>query len=225
MHFSVFSSLCIAAVLGLTGPLAAKTVSFTALFDAEGYQGLPSPFAEQPATLDVVIGIDDAAVPDQFSEVEGLGQSSGYLNAITSLDYAAYGAGGTPLGAWSATGTELLIGDTVAGDAVSIFSQGATGPAPLDTFYLLFEGETNLFSGSGVDVMTTDVLKAMTKVTLNLYQVVGDGAIGVGFAVDPDTIVVTGDTPPAPVPLPAGLPLLLAGLGARGLAKGRTQRA
>ncbi|WP_299830054.1 VPLPA-CTERM sorting domain-containing protein [uncultured Roseobacter sp.] len=221
-----------ALLMAFAAPVAAKTISFTGLFEAENYPGGSSPFAEQPATLDVVIEIDTEVPSDMYQELPGNGSASEYSSAVTSFTYEAVGAGGASLGLWSVTDLVMVVVDAPVPNINTFIlnSNTATGPAPLDTLFLLMEGDANIFSGSGLDQLTTQTLQAMHTGHLDLFTDVDGMGFGIRFAIDFDSIEVVddmspGDTPPSAVPLPASLPLVLAAFGALGLAKRRNKRA
>ncbi|MGZ2256912.1 VPLPA-CTERM sorting domain-containing protein [Roseobacter sp. A03A-229] len=227
-----YPTLCAALVAALTAlstPLAAKTISFTGLFDAENYQGEPSPFSEQPVELGVVIEIDDSAPADDFNETPGNGSASAYYSAVSSLSYEAFGPGGGSLGQWFASDVELAIADLPGTniDTVQFLSNTAGGPGPISDLWIRFEGDTNIFSGSGLDVLTTDALQAMHTGSAWLFTEFNGAAFGISFDIDFNSIEVVADPlpgpdQPTPVPLPAGLPLLLVGLGALGMIHRKT---
>ncbi len=224
---TTFAAVAAAASIAFTAPLAAKTISFTAALESESYMGMPSPFAEQPATLNVVIELDEDAEAGL-----GIGGADGsdlkYPEAVISFEYEAFGPLGASLGAWSASDVELTIGefDSPLHDGVQFFSQDTTGPDPLNWVFLLFEGDPDIWDSHDIANLTEESLQAMSLGWIDLYTIAGDGALGVRFAIDADSISVSGpndpiDPNPTPVPLPAGLPLLVAGLGAFGVIRRR----
>ncbi|WP_299777845.1 VPLPA-CTERM sorting domain-containing protein [uncultured Roseobacter sp.] len=221
-----------ALLMAFAAPVAAKTISFTGLFEAENYPGGSSPFAEQPATLDMVIEIDPEVQPETYQEVPGNGSISAYSSAVTSFTYEAFGAGGASLGLWSVADLSMGVIDTPIEniDLFTVQSNTVTGPAPLETLLMFIEGDTNIFSGSGLDQLTTQTLQAMHTGRIDLFTEVDGMGFGIRFAIDFDSIEVvddmsSGDTPPSAVPLPASLPLVLAAFGALGMAKRRKDRA
>lgn len=221
-HF-LAPSLLSAALIAFCAPVSAKSISFTGILDFENYVGSEQPFSEQPATLDVTIGIDTSAPVDSSVDSGGLGQSASYLTAVTSAQYEAFGVGGNSIGSWSASDFELTIVDFVFGDSFHFFSGNATGPAPLNNLLIFFDSPAETFSGTGLDLLTEENLKALSTGVIGISSFLGDGAIGASYLIDGDSIVVTTDDDPRPsvVPLPAGLPLLLAGWGALGLVRYR----
>lgn len=85
---------------------------------------------------------------------------------------------------------------------------------PLGDVAVTYSGAVNLAGASAVgDLFTT--------MTIDFLGLVGGGFTGSSnFISDMDTLAVAGDlVPVAPVPLPAGLPLLFAALGGLGLLK------
>lgn len=217
----------VALLVALVNPVDAKTISFTGLFEAENFVGFEYPLAAQPATLEVVIDIDEAVAPDVSAD-NGLGDTTAlYNSAVTSFTYEAFGIGGNTLGAWSAPDVELQISSLNVIDVVIFRSQTATGPGPLDRFLLTFEGDANVLSGSGLEMLATGTLGAMTTGEFYILQDQENAqAIGMQFLIDFDSIAVlddpsSGGGTPAVVPLPASLSLLLAGFGAFGLVKRR----
>lgn len=217
--------VALAAVLA--NPVDAKTISFTGLFEAENFVGFEYPLAEQPATLEVIIDIDETTAPDVAAD-NGLGDTSAhYYAAVTSFTYEAFGIGGNTLGTWSVPDVELQISSLNVMDIVVFQSDAAMGPGPLDRLLVMFEGDANLLSGSGLEMLATGTLGAMTTGEFYILQDQENAqAIGMQFLIDFDSIAVlddpsSGGGSPAAVPLPASLPLLLAGFGALGLVKPR----
>jgi hypothetical protein len=89
------------------------------------------------------------------------------------------------------------------------------------------QGDVNVtYSGAVNIVGQAAVGDLYTTMTVDFSGLVGGGFTGSAvYQSDQDTLRVAGDLRPvtiAPVPLPAGLPLLLVGLGALGFARRRT---
>ncbi len=224
-----FGAASALALLAFTAPLAAKTISFTAHFEAENLGGIPYPLAEQPATLEVEIGIDETSEPDVTSEGDPGESFAGYGSAVTSFTYEAFGAGGNTLGSWAAFDAELAIANLSEFDGIFLESNTITGPLPLERMILNISGDANLFADASLDMLAAGTLGAMTAgEVFFILDVEGAPSLGMQFLIDFNSVdVVDGaigeETPLAPVPLPAGMPLLLGSLAAFVVWRRRTQ--
>ncbi|MCV3270477.1 hypothetical protein [Roseobacter sinensis] len=210
------AAMIAAALLAFAGPLPAKTISFSAVLESENYDGQPNPFPEQPARLDVVIEIDESVPPVSQQDEPDNGSSSNHANAITSLSYEAIGVGGGSLGLWSADVAWFGISDlpSLNRDQVIVYANPIGGPAPLDTLLIGFQGESSIFSGSDLGVISDSTLGSMTTGFLQLLSDVENGGMNLAYSIDFATLDVTGGSPgapdgPAAIPLPASAILLL----------------
>lgn len=225
------TAAAVAWAVALASPVDAKTISFTGLFEAENFVGFEYPLAEQPATLEVIIDLDETSAPDVVADI-GAGETiAQYFSAVTSFSYEAFGVGGNTLGSWTASDTLLLVSSLNTMDMVLFTSEAATGPGPLDRILLTFEGDANVLSGSDLEMLATGTLGAMTTGEFIVLQDQDNApAIGMQFLIDFDSVQVfddpsSGGGTPAAVPLPASLPLLLVGFWALRLVKRGRYRA
>ncbi|MGZ2256910.1 VPLPA-CTERM sorting domain-containing protein [Roseobacter sp. A03A-229] len=226
MKHLIASAIFSAALVTASTPLAAKTISFTGELDLYNYGGPEEPFGGVPGSIDVFIEVDETAEPDSIED-GGLAQLANYFTAVQSLTYEVFDGAGDQLGSWSAFDVQIQMLDFGGGDGIQFFSTDISGPEPLNRMQLLFEGAPGVWSNMTLDEVTQDALQNMTNAWMDINILVGEGAFGARFAIDSDSIEVAeqNDPIPSPVPLPAGLPLLLAGLGAFGwVRRGRVAR-
>ncbi len=214
----ISSALVSAAFLTTAASLDAKTIDFSGALEIYNYGGPDQPFGGVPGFIDVSIELDEAAAPDS-EEDAGVAQLANYLTAVQSFTYDVFDGAGASLGTWSASDVEIQMLDFILGDGVQFFSVNTDGPAPFNRMQLQFEGAAGLWDGLSLEELTQDKLRNMTTGVMEISLLVGEGSFGARFALDIDTITVTDVTGPRPsaVPLPAGLPLLVAGLGAFGV--------
>ncbi|WP_300059415.1 VPLPA-CTERM sorting domain-containing protein [uncultured Roseobacter sp.] len=215
-----------ALLLALATPVTAKTISFSAALESANYDGQPNPFSEHPVRLDIVLELDETADPIlQQNHPEG-GSSTSHGNAINALTYEAFGVGGGSLGLWSVGALYFGISDRPAEntDRIAIYSTDIGGPAPLDTFLLVFRGDNSVFSGSDLGVLTPATFGAMALGNVQLLSDVTNGGMNLFYQIDFSSIGIADDLPigpgqPAAVPLPAGMSLMLVGLSALGVVR------
>ncbi|GFE51342.1 hypothetical protein So717_30950 [Roseobacter cerasinus] len=225
MKYLITSALLSAALFTGAAPLTAKSIDFSGEIELYNYLGPDLPFGAEPAFIDVSIEFDDEE-PPAILEDGGVAQLAVFQNAVQSLSYEVFDEFGAALGLWSASDVQIQMLDFILGDGVQFFSTDIEGPDPFNRMQLLFEGAPGVWSTLTLDEITEDVLRNMTTAWMDINFFIGEGPFGARFAIDTDSIVVTDPSGPrvSPVPLPAGLPLLLAGLGAFGVI-GRLRKA
>ncbi|WP_299676756.1 VPLPA-CTERM sorting domain-containing protein [uncultured Roseobacter sp.] len=220
MKHIITSAIVSAALLTSAAPLAAKSIMFSGELELYNYGGLDQPFGALPNSINVSIELDEDQPPTAVED-GGVAQLAIFQTAVQSFSYDVFGALGGLLGSWSADDVQIQMLDYILGDGIQFFSTNISGPEPLNRMQLLFEGAPGVWSNLMLDEVTEDVLRNMTTAWMDINVIIGEGAFGARFAVDTDSITVSdpSDPAPSPVPLPAGLPLVLAGLGAFGLVR------
>lgn len=194
----------------------------------EAYFGVASPFSAPVDSVRTQITFDASAPPDEVLEFEGVASGGFYQTAVQNMSMEFYDTFGASLGFYDGLQTTFLLAnslDPAGEDYLGIATGAVTPPLGVEifqTYSLGMYGPSTMFSGFGLDQLTTENLAQWSfSFYAGIEYVFEDGEATdrayIRFDGNSGTAHVS-DLPdsPAPVPLPASLPLMLFAVGVFG---------
>lgn len=217
----MFRALSAAAIAAITfiAPASAATLGGTFIVDIYHRTGASS--AESAAT------IANLAASTKVDSIVYNGD----------LDFSTTGANTTTIGDWLATAGGTIFGLDPLAAALQLSSPNINTSSAVTTFFditatFLTGFDSVIRHDDGISVFDdgTEIANSANPTTVQNTSVNGfnGGTWRLIYAAtngNPSILKVTGDKLPSPVPLPAGLPLLLAGLGGLAVLRRRSKKA
>lgn len=218
----MFKALSAAAIAAITfiAPASAATLSGT--FTIDIYHRINANSAQSAAT-------QGNLNPAEFLQTVSY---TGDLDFLTNIGNA------TTIGSWLATGVNgVVTGLSAATSAIQLSSADINNGTAITTFFDITASFASGFNSiirhdDGISVFDDGSQIATSSNPTVAIDTAVDGFNGGKWRLiyaatnsDPSVLKVTGDNLPATVPLPAGLPLLLAGLGGLAVLRRRSKKA